>query len=350
MRIIALMNQKGGVGKTTTTVNLGAALAELGKKVCLVDMDPQAHLTINYGIDPSPEICSLYNVLVEGKGFLQAVHHVGDNLALVPSSIDLAAAEIELVSVLGRELVLRKRIESAQHDFDFILLDCPPSLGLLTVNALAVADEVVIPMQPHFLALQGVGKLLETVQLVARRMNPKLKVGGIVLTMFDAQTKLAMEVVNDLNGFIDAAKGKPLPWADARVFRNRIRRNIKLAESPSFSQTIFTYEPASNGAADYRAFACEVLAMSEGEQAVAELETRRRDAVKRQQQAEAARRLAELNAKRQEARAAHAQAQAAHAQPSAADAKSPATPDGSAPTTEGDKATKAASDNAEAAA
>ncbi len=261
MRIIALMNQKGGVGKTTTTVNLGAALAELGKRVCLVDLDPQAHLTINYGIEPSPDICSLYNVLVEDRSFLEAVHKIDDHIALVPSSIDLAAAEIELVSVLGREMLLKKRIESAQHDFDYILFDCPPSLGLLTINALAVADEVIIPMQPHFLALQGVAKLLETVQLVSRRMNPRLKVSGIVLTMFDAQTRLSNEVVAELNGFIDAAEGKPLPWAGARVFDSKIRRNIKLAESPSFGQTIISYEPSSNGAADYRALAREVAAM-----------------------------------------------------------------------------------------
>src|SRR5215204_1404003 len=218
MRTIALMNQKGGVGKTTTTVNLGAALAELGQKVCLIDLDPQAHLTINYGVEPSPELPSLYTVLVEDGSFLEALHQLEPNIALVPSSIDLAAAEIELVSVLGREMLLKERLKSAQHDFDFILLDCPPSLGLLTINALAVASEVIVPMQPHFLALQGVGKLLETVALVSRRMNPALKVSGIVLTMFDSQTKLSMEVVNDLNGFIENAKGKPLPWANAKIF------------------------------------------------------------------------------------------------------------------------------------
>ena len=261
MRVIAFMNQKGGVGKTTTTANLGAALAELGKSVCLVDLDPQAHLTINYGLEPSPQLLSLYHVLVEERSFLEAVHKVDERIAVVPSSIDLAAAEIELVSVLGRETLLKKRLEAAHHDFDFILLDCPPSLGLLTVNALAMASEVIIPMQAHFLALQGVGKLLETVALVNRRMNPKLKVAGIVLTMFDAQTRLSAEVVNDLAGFIEQARGKPLPWAGARIFRTKIRRNIKLAESPSFGQTILKYEPQSNGAADYRALAREVLEM-----------------------------------------------------------------------------------------
>jgi chromosome partitioning protein len=270
MRVIALMNQKGGVGKTTTTVNLGAALAELGYKVCLIDLDPQAHLTINYGIEPTADHVNLYDVLLQERSFLEAVHKVDENIALVPSSIDLAGAEIELVSVLGREMLLKKRLEAAQHDFDFILLDCPPSLGLLTINSLAIAGEVIIPMQPHFLALQGVGKLLETVALVSRRMNPKLKVSGIVLTMFDSQTKLSNEVVNDLNGFIEQAKGKNLPWSEAKVFKTKIRRNIKLAESPSFGQHILKYEPTSNGAADYRALAREVAGVAEAAAPVVE--------------------------------------------------------------------------------
>ncbi len=263
MRTIALMNQKGGVGKTTTTVNLGAALAEAGKKVCLIDLDPQAHLTINYGVDPQPDQVSLYDVLIENRGFLEAVMQLQPNIAMVPSSIDLAAAEVELVTKLGRELLLRKKIEAAKHDFDFILLDCPPSLGLLTINALAAASEVIIPMQPHFLALQGVAKLLETVQLVNRRMNPRLKVAGIVLTMFDSQTKLTMEVMHELESFIESAQGKPLPWADARIFDTKIRRNIKLAECPSFGQTIIQYEPHCPGAQDYRSLAMEVIEMSD---------------------------------------------------------------------------------------
>jgi len=260
MRIIALMNQKGGVGKTTTAANLGAALAEAGKRVCMVDLDPQAHLTINYGIEPAADQVNLYDVLVEGASFLQAIQKVSDNIAVVPSSIDLAAAEIKLVSEIGREMILKNRMEAAHHDFDFFLFDCPPSLGLLTINALAVATEIIVPMQPQFLALQGVAKLLETVQLVSRRMNPKLKISGIVLTMFDGQAKLTTEVVAELSQFIESARGKPLPWADARIFKTRIRRNIKLAESPSFGQTILQYDPQSNGAADYRSLAEEVLA------------------------------------------------------------------------------------------
>jgi chromosome partitioning protein len=279
MRTIALMNQKGGVGKTTTTVNLGAALAELGKKVCLIDLDPQAHLTINYGVDPVLDMVNLYNVLVEDRPILEALRQIDQRIWLVPSSIDLAAAEIELVSVLGREMLLKKRIEAARaeaaegkgpgFEFDFVLLDCPPSLGLLTLNALAVATEVLIPMQPHFLAMQGVAKLLETVQLVNKRMNPALKVSGIVLTLFDSQTKLSNEVVAELNGFIEAAEGKPLPWAGAKVFKGKIRRNIKLAESPSFGEHIIQYDPASNGAADYRALARELLGLPVSETPVA---------------------------------------------------------------------------------
>src|SRR3954470_10626728 len=153
MRTIALMNQKGGVGKTTTTVNLGAALAEAGKRVLLIDIDPQAHLTINYGVEPSSELPSLYDVLVEEMEIRKAIHTISDRVAIIPSSIDLAAAEIELVSILGREMLLKKRIEAAgiASEYDYLLLDCPPSLGLLTINALAVATEVIIPMLPHFL-------------------------------------------------------------------------------------------------------------------------------------------------------------------------------------------------------
>ena len=285
MRIIALMNQKGGVGKTTTTVNLGAALAELGQRVCLIDLDPQAHLTINYGTEPGPDIIDLYDVLVDERPLNDAMLRVNDHVTLIPSSIDLAAAEIELVSVLGRELLLKRRFEAAQalaeqpgndnqrFDFDFVLLDCPPSLGLLTLNALGIATEVLVPMQPHFLALQGMAKLLETVQLVNKRMNPKLRVMGIVLTMYDSQTKLSNEVVAELNGFISSAQGKSLPWSQAKVFNSKIRRNIKLAESPSFGQTILAYEPTSNGAADYRALAREMLGLPDAVESAKPVQT-----------------------------------------------------------------------------
>src|ERR1700722_9535475 len=270
VRTIALVNQKGGVGKTTTTVNLGAALAEAGKNVCFIDLDPQSHLTINLGVDPNSEMVSLYDVLVEGKPLSEAIRRVDERMSLIPASIDLAAAEVELANRPDRQTILKRRIEAeagwsaaaGPAEFDYFLLDCPPSLGLLTLNALAAAGEVIIPMQPHFLALQGVGKLLETVAMVAQRLNPSLKVSGIVLTMFDSQTKLSTEVVNDLKAFIADAAGKNLPWSNARIFTTRIRRNIKLAESPSFGQTIIQYDPASNGAADYRGLAREVLDMA----------------------------------------------------------------------------------------
>ena len=252
MRIIALMNQKGGVGKTTTTVNLGAALAEAGKKICLIDLDPQAHLTINYGIEPGEQTPSVYELLVDQRPIADVLKAAGERISVIPSSIDLAAAEVEMVSVLGRESILKKRLQEVGNDYDFVLLDCPPSLGLLTINALAAANEVIIPMQAHFLALQGVAKLLETVQLVQRRLNPNLKVSGIVLTMFDSNTKLSNEVVAELERFIDEAKDKQLPWSQTRIFKTRIRRNIKLAESPGFGQTILAYGSDSNGAADYR--------------------------------------------------------------------------------------------------
>jgi chromosome partitioning protein len=273
MRIIALMNQKGGVGKTTTAVNLGAALAEAGSKVCLVDLDPQSHLTINCGADPSAEGVSLFDVLVEEKPFASAIRKLNDNLWLVPASIDLAAAEVELVRVAARQTILKRRIEAAvasgDGGFDFMIIDCPPSLGLLTLNALSAAGEVIIPMQPHFLALQGVGKLLETVAMVSKQMNPGLRVAGIVLTMFDSQTRLSGEVVKDLREFLSGAADRRLPWSSAVVFNSRIRRNVKLAESPGFGQSILDYDTSSNGAADYRALAQEVLAMAPAASAVA---------------------------------------------------------------------------------
>jgi chromosome partitioning protein len=265
MRIIALMNQKGGVAKTTTAVNLGAALAEAGKKVCLVDLDPQSHLTINCGLDPTAPGVSLYDVLLEGKPISDAVRKIGERTTLVPASIDLAAAEVELVNVPARQTLLKRRIEESaaagKLKPDFMILDCPPSLGLLTLNGLAAAGEVIIPMQPHFLALQGVGKLLETVSLVGKQLNPLLRVSGIVLTMFDSQTKLSGEVVKDMREFLASAAQQRLPWSDAVIFQTRIRRNVKLAESPGFGQSILQYDSASHGAADYRSLAREVLAL-----------------------------------------------------------------------------------------
>lgn len=268
MRRIAVINQKGGVGKTTTTVNLGMALARMGQKVLMIDLDPQAHMTLHYGQDPQSEQPGSYELLTGTTSFAKARNKIANNLWIVGASIDLAAAEVELVSVVGREVILRDLLN--QHigvgkpvpnvHYDYVLIDCPPSLSVLTLNGLCAADEVFIPLQPHYLALQGLGKLLETVNLVNKRINPELKVGGVVICMYDAGTKLAAEVVQDVRTFLGEAKGSDAPWADAVVFDTVIRRNIKLAEAPSYGTTIFDYAADSNGAKDYASLAREVHA------------------------------------------------------------------------------------------
>ncbi|MFP4104730.1 MAG: ParA family protein [Phycisphaerae bacterium] len=251
MRTIAVINQKGGVGKTTTVANLGSGIAAEGYDVCLVDMDPQSHLTLHFGVEPGTPGNSLYELLVEGATVMQTIMHISPRLGLIPATIDLAAAEVELVTSVGREKILADKLAATSLPDEYMIIDCPPSLGLLTLNALAAADEVIIPLQPHFLALQGLGKLLETVSLVKQRINPRLKVSGVLLCMFEKQTNLASEVVSDLEEFFSAARGKDVPWSDTRIFESRIRRNVKLAECPSYGNTIFEYAPSSNGAVDY---------------------------------------------------------------------------------------------------
>jgi chromosome partitioning protein len=262
MRQIAIINQKGGVGKTTSCCNLGAALAACGKSVLLIDLDPQANLTMHLGIEPDADKPSVYNVLTDHTPIMDAAVECGPNLFLVPSHIDLAAAEMELVSVLGREVILRDALRDLPRPFDYVMIDCPPSLGVLTINGLVAMDEVLVPMQPHFLALQGVGKLLETIALVKNRINPRLSVAGIILCMYDAGTRLAGEVTGDLNAFLTASRDSDVPWKNARVFSTIIRRNIKLAECPSHGRSIFDYAPTSNGAADYAQLTEEVFAMN----------------------------------------------------------------------------------------
>ena len=260
MRSIAIMNQKGGVGKTTTAVNVGAALAEAGRRVCLIDLDPQAHASLHLGIEPQMDAPTVYDVLTRDVLLPEAQRRVGDNLLVIPSHLDLAAAEVELAGVVGREVILRDRLGEYEEPLDYVLVDCPPSLGILTLNALAAVEEVFIPLQPHFLALHGLGKLLETIHLVARRLNHRLRITGIVFCMYDAQTRLAIEVSEDVAEFFQAARKQKTPWADVNAFQTRIRRNIRLAEAPSFGQSIFQYAPDSNGAQDYRQLAEEILA------------------------------------------------------------------------------------------
>lgn len=254
MRTIAVLNQKGGVGKTTTVANVAAALALNGQRVLVMDLDPQAHLTIHLGADRDAG-GGAYDVLVRDVPLSEAVREVRPNLWLLGANIDLVGAESELVSVVGREIILREAMDSVRERFDYVLIDCPPSLGLLSLNALAAVREVFIPLLPHFLALQGLGKLLETITLVNRRVNPHLKISGILLCMYDKRTTLSGEVRTDVETFLREARCTQMPWADAQVIPVCIRRNIKLAEAPSYGKTIFEYEPDCNGAIDYRGVA-----------------------------------------------------------------------------------------------
>lgn len=260
VRTIAIINQKGGVGKTTTVANLAAAIASRGLDVCAIDLDPQSHLTLHLGLEPGKSERSIYDVLTADASIVSAAVSPREHLWLVPSVIDLAAAEVELVGTVGREQILRDRLRQDDPPWRFVLIDCPPSLGLLTLNALAAADEVIIPLQPHFLALQGLGKLLETVSLVQRRINPNLRVSGVIFSMYETATRLAGEVVADLKEFFSSARSARTPWSQTRIYETFIRRNVKLAECPSHGQTIFDYEPSSHGAADYKALADEFLA------------------------------------------------------------------------------------------
>ena len=263
-RRIALINQKGGVGKTTTTVNLGAALAASGLRVLMIDLDPQAHLTLSLGIDPEELDLSIYDLLTDdGVSTAQVVQIVDgcERLGVLPADTNLAGIESELGEQIKTGLaqtLLRNKCAELINQFDYVLIDCPPSLGLLTINGLTCAAEIVVPMQAHFLALQGMGKLFETINMIRQGINPSLIVSGVVLCMHEANTILASDVVADVEGFFEEAKGTALPWANAVVYQPPIRRNIKLAEAPSFGQSVLTYANDSNGAKDYAKLAKSV--------------------------------------------------------------------------------------------
>ena len=261
MRSIAVINQKGGVGKTTTAVNLAAGLAEQGCRVCLIDLDPQAHASLHLGLSLGNEQPSVYDVLCGEASLAEVRCWVSEQLAVIPANLDLAAAELELAGEVGREVILRDKLELDQEPFDYLVLDCPPSLGVLTLNALTAVREVLLPLQPHFLALHGLSKLLKTIEVVAKRLNPELHLSGIVLCMYESGTRLAAEVTRDVDEFLALQSRASGAWSGAKFFQTRIRRNIRLAEAPSFGQTIFQYAPSSNGADDYRQLAREVLGL-----------------------------------------------------------------------------------------
>ena len=269
MRIIAVMNQKGGVGKTTTSVNVAAGLSISGRRVCLIDLDPQGHASLHLGVEAFGDTPTIYDVFAGERTLLQTRQMVASNLWLVPANIDLAGAEIELAAASNRETILRTVLEEflAAESFDYVIMDCPPSLGVMTVNALTAAREVFIPLQPHFFALQGLSKLFETTALVKRRLNRSLKVTGVMLCLYETGTRLAADVTDDLKAFLEKSEPEA-PWFEAKIFQNRIRRNIKLAEAPGFGQSIFDYAPNSAGAKDYRALTEEIL---QTEQAIVEI-------------------------------------------------------------------------------
>ena len=252
-KIIAVTNQKGGVGKTTTTVNLSACLAAAGKRVLLVDVDPQGNASSGLG-RPGQEGKTIYEVLINGMDSREAVTKTCcEQLFLLPASIELAGAEIELVGMEGREHMLKNALKDLTEEYDYIIMDCPPSLGLLTLNALSAAQSVLVPIQCEYYALEGVGQLMNTLQLVRKRLNPDLLVEGVLLTMLDGRTNLGLQVVDEVKKhFRD------------RVFSTIIPRNVRLGEAPSHGIPIHMYDPRCNGAIAYHELAAEVIDRNEG--------------------------------------------------------------------------------------
>lgn len=248
-KIIAVVNQKGGVGKTTTAMNLAAYLAELGKFVLLVDMDPQGNATSGLGIDLPNLPHGLYEALARQKRLADVVRNTShEGLRVAPATKNLAGANVELVDVEAREFQLSQLLEEARHAYDYIIIDCPPSLGLLTINSLTAADEILIPVQAEYYALEGLGQLLETIGLVRTHLKPELEILGAVITMFDKRTRLSSDVMEELYKYFPD-----------RIFKSVIPRTVRLAEAPSFGKTIFHYDPKGKGARAYERLAREML-------------------------------------------------------------------------------------------
>jgi len=249
VKVIAIANQKGGVGKTTTSVNLSACLADLGKRVLLVDLDPQGNSTSGFGFDKTKIKQSVYDVLVNDVPIEGVILQTKvENLMLLPATIQLAGAEIELVSIMSRETKLKRVLDKVKYSYDYVIIDCPPSLGLLTINSLTAANSVLVPIQCEFYALEGLSQLMNTITLVQKNLNPALSLEGVVLTMFDARTNLSIQVVDEVKNHFRH-----------KVYQTIIPRNVRLSEAPSHGQPITRYDPKSKGAEVYTDLAKEVI-------------------------------------------------------------------------------------------
>ena len=252
-RIIAITNQKGGVGKTTTTINLSACLSEAGQKVLVVDFDPQGNATSGFGLEKGSIENTVYQMLIGETDAKESIEkNVQNNLDILPSDVNLAGAEIELLEMDNKESLLRDNLKSIKNQYDFIIIDCPPSLNLLTINALTAADTVIVPIQCEYYALEGLSQILKTINLVKRKLNRKLELEGVVFTMYDARTNLSLEVVESVKNSLNQ-----------NIYKTIIPRNVRLAEAPSHGMSINLYDSRSTGAESYRLLAAEVMSRGE---------------------------------------------------------------------------------------
>ena len=254
-RVIAIANQKGGVGKTTTAINLSACLADLGKKVLALDLDPQGNMTSGLGVDKDEIERSVYDLIIGNAGIEECIcKNVLDNLDVLPSNIDLSAAEIEMIGVENKEFILKNEMEKIKDDYDFVIIDCPPALSMLTINAMTTADSVLVPIQCEYYALEGLTQLIHTIELVQERLNSSLQIEDVVFTMYDARTNLSLQVVENVKDNLNQ-----------NIYKTIIPRNIRLAEAPSYGMPINMYDPKSAGAESYMQLADEVIRKGEEE-------------------------------------------------------------------------------------